>query len=75
MNIQNFCDHVGSKITMTKTQCFLLGNLNDRYEEISGIKRTNDMATCLGIYIGHNKSQRNKLNCMEQTLRRYGKTF
>ena len=62
INIQNFCDHAGSKINMTKTQCILLGNLKDRYEEISGIKTTNDAVSCLGIYVGHNKTQFYKLN-------------
>ena len=46
---------------MTKTQCILLGNLKDRYEEISGIKTTNDAMSCLGIYVGHNKTQCYKL--------------
>ena len=38
INIQNFCDHAGSKINMTKTQCILLGNLKDRYKEMRDIK-------------------------------------
>ena len=47
---------------MTKTQCILLGNLKDRYEELSGIKTTNDAVSCLGIYVGHTKTQCYKLN-------------
>ena len=62
INIKNFCDHAGSKINiMTKTQCILLGKLKDRYKEISGIKTTNDAVNCLGIYVGHNKTQCYKL--------------
>ena len=40
----------------------LLGNLKERYKEISGIKTTNGAVSCLGICVGHNKSQCYKLN-------------
>ena len=39
-----------------------MGNFKDRYEEIGGIKSTNDAVSCLGIYVGHNKTQCYKLN-------------
>ena len=38
-----------------------MGKLKDRYKEISGIKTTNDAVNCLGIYVGHNKTQCYKL--------------
>ena len=55
VNIPKICDHAGSKMNMTNIQCALLGNLKDRYKEISSIKTTNDAVCYLRLYVGHKK--------------------
>ncbi len=53
--VHDFCNHAGSKVNLNKTECILLGKLKDKYDNICGIKTSNNAIRCLGIYKGHNK--------------------
>ena len=55
--IHEFYEFAGSKIEISKTECILLGNLKNMYNELYGIKITNKAVKCLGIYIGHDKEE------------------
>ncbi len=54
--IEVFGKHAGSKINLNKTECILLGTLKDQYETISGINVSKHVK-CLGIYLGHDKTE------------------
>lgn len=47
--IDKFCKLAGSKINLSKTECILLGNLKDQFENLEGIKVAKQAVKCLGI--------------------------
>ena len=76
--INNFADVAGTKLNMSKTRGIWLGNFKDLgIRKFHGITWTGKPVKCLGIYIGHNKEQCNKLNwdkkieSMKQVLNKY----
>ena len=60
--IRLFCNITGTKANIAKTQCILLGGLKNKHDKLFGIDITNRAVKCLGIYIGHDKSECYKLN-------------
>ena len=60
--IQQFSDVSGLKLHLGKTAGILLGESKDSAEKIHGVSFTNEPIKCLGIYIGHNKTDCENLN-------------
>lgn len=60
--IEVFGKHAGSKINLNKTECILLGTLKDQYDTISEINVSKHVVKCLGIYLGHDKTEYQKLD-------------
>ena len=55
--VEEFCNHAGSKINITKTECILLGPLKGQFDNIHGINVAKQSVKCLGILLGHNKEE------------------
>ena len=55
--VDTFCNHAGSKINISKTECLLLWPLKGQFEKLHDIKVVKHSIKCLGIYIGHNKEE------------------
>ena len=55
--VEEFCNHAGSKINITKTECILLGPLKGQFDNIHGINVAKQSVKCLGIFLGHNKEE------------------
>ena len=55
--VEEFCNHAGSKINITKTECILLGPLKGQFDQIHGINVAKQSVKCLGIFLGHNKEE------------------
>ena len=63
--IDKFCKLAGSKINLSKTECILLGNLKDQFENLEGIKVAKQAVKCLGIFVGHDKIECYNKNWMK----------
>ena len=77
--IKNFGYISGLTLNINKTECILLGNLKDMYNELHGVKINNDCTKVLGIYLGHNtekcieKNWGNKIKELERLFESWKK--
>lgn len=63
--LDKFCKLAGLKINLSKTECILLGNLKDQFDNLKGIKVANQAVKCLGIFVGHDKIECYNKNWMK----------
>ena len=63
--IEKFGNISGTKLNLSKTECILLGELKNIFQDktsIGNVKINLNAVKCLGIYIGHNKKECNEKN-------------
>ena len=61
--IEKFGNISGTKLNLSKTECILLGELKNIFQDktsIGNVKINLNAVKCLGIYIGHNKKECNE---------------
>lgn len=71
--IKAFWGCAGSKINNSKNECILLEDMKNEFEKLHGIRVTNKIIKCKGIYVGNDKEE-----CYNENWRRihqYGKPF
>jgi hypothetical protein len=65
--VKEFSNVAGPKLNMNKVEGIWLGTLQNSMPcNYEGIKWTNEAVRCLGVYVGNNKAQCNKLNWDEK---------
>lgn len=53
--VRKFCIPAGSKVIISKTECFVLRPFKNLFIEIEGIRVSNKSVKCIGIHVGHDK--------------------